>query len=73
MTETFSPSTGESLGKVAEGSQKDGELAIAAARTGFETWRAVAPLERAKVLRDAAAIIRKHGEELAMALSHKRS
>jgi len=66
MVESFSPSTGESHGKVANGMQRDGQLAIAAAQAGFETWRAVAPLERAKLLREAAAVIREHGDELAM-------
>lgn len=66
MTETFSPSTAESLGDVAEASKKDAELAIAAAQKGFEIWRLVLPAERGRILKEVAMIIREHGDELAM-------
>lgn len=65
-TESFSPSTGESLGKVAEGTSADANLAIEAAQKGFEVWKATLPAERGKIIKQAAAIVRKHGDELAM-------
>ncbi len=64
--ETFSPSTGESLGAVAWAGADDVDRAVLAAKAGFLEWRQVKPLERARVLREAARLIREHGEELAL-------
>ena len=63
---TINPSTGESLGEVGWGDAEDVDLAVKAAYRGFQTWRALKPLERAKILREAAQLIRKHGRELAL-------
>src|SRR5450631_624925 len=65
-TDTFNPSTGETICSVQVADAADVDAAIAAARRGFVAWRAVAPLERARLLRKAAAILREHGDELAM-------
>jgi betaine-aldehyde dehydrogenase len=59
--DTISPGTGESLGKVADGSVADAEAAIAAAKAAFRDWRRVLPLERAKMLRAIAEVLRKNG------------
>ncbi len=64
--DTINPGTGESLGKVADGSVADAEAAIAAAKAAFKDWRRVPPLERAKMLRKIADVLRKNGDELAM-------
>src|SRR5712691_7202961 len=64
--EVTSPGTGESLGKVVDGTAADAEAAIAAAKAAFKEWRRVLPLERAKMLRAIADVLRKNGEELAM-------
>src|ERR1700681_837831 len=64
--EVTSPGTGESLGKVAEGNTADAQSAIAAAKAVFRDWRRLAPLERAKMLRAIAEVLRKNGDELAM-------
>src|SRR5919201_1550713 len=64
--DAISPGTGESLGKVVDGSAADAEAAIAAAKAAFAEWRRVPPLERAKMLRAIADVLRKNGEELAM-------
>ena len=63
---SISPGTGEPLGKVVDGSAADAEAAIAAAKAAFADWRRVPPLERAKMLRAIADVLRKNGEELAM-------
>ena len=63
---TVNPATGEALGEVAWGDAADVDQAVKAAYRGFQTWRAVKPLERAKILREAAQLIRKHGRELAL-------
>src|SRR6266511_4368517 len=64
--DTISPGTGESLGKVVDGSVADAEAAIAAAKAAFREWRKVLPLERAKMLRAIADVLRKNSNELAM-------
>jgi betaine-aldehyde dehydrogenase len=61
-----SPATGEALGQVADGSAEDAVAAIEAAQRGYEQWRDVAPLERARLMREVAAVIRSHAEELAL-------
>ena len=64
--ETFSPSTGQSLGRVAWADAAEVDAAVRAAEAGFRAWRAVKPLERGRILREAAAIIRANGRELAL-------
>src|SRR6266403_5241312 len=64
--DAVSPGTGEPLGKVIDGSAADAEAAIAAAKVAFRDWRRVPPLERAKMLRAIAEVLRKNGDELAM-------
>jgi betaine-aldehyde dehydrogenase len=61
-----SPGSGTSLGDVAEAGQADVDRAVAAAKVGFAEWRRVPPLERAKILRRIAELLRQHGEELAL-------
>src|SRR5262250_1684945 len=64
--DAVSPGTGESLGKVVDGSVADAEAAIAAAKAAFREWRRVLPLERARMLRAIADVLRRNGNELAM-------
>ena len=64
--EVTAPGSGASLGKVVEGNVADAEAAIAAAKAAFKEWRRVPPLERAKMLRAIAEVLRKNGDELAM-------
>ena len=63
---TINPATGESLGEVGWADPTDVDHAVKAAYRGFQTWRGMKPLERAKILREAAQLIRKHGRELAL-------
>jgi betaine-aldehyde dehydrogenase len=64
--ETINPATGESLGRVADPGIEDAEAAIAAAKKAYAEWRRVPPLERAKMLRRGAEILRKNAHELAL-------
>ncbi|MBS8224696.1 aldehyde dehydrogenase family protein [Vannielia litorea] len=64
--ETFNPGTGDVLATVAEAGRVDVDVAVEAARRGFREWRDVTPLERAKILKEIAALLRKHGDELAL-------
>jgi len=66
LDETFNPSTGESLGRVACAGTADVDAAVAAARRGFEAWKDVAPQERARILRRIAELLRENAEELAL-------
>src|SRR5450432_957605 len=63
--DTLNPSTGESLGRVATCGAADVDAAVASAKRGFDEWRAVLPLERAKILRRVAQLLRDHASELA--------
>ena len=64
--DTFSPSTGEALGQVAEANAADVDAAAHAAHEAFRNWRRTTPRERADALRKIAAAIRAHAEELAL-------
>ena len=63
--DVISPGTGESLGRVADGSMADVDAAVESARQAFPAWRDTPPLERAKLLRRFAAIVRDNAKELA--------
>jgi len=65
-TDVLNPATGALLARVAEGRAADADAAVAAAREGFALWRSVPPLERARTLRAAAEVLRRHAAELAM-------
>lgn len=60
------PATGESLGDVPEADQADVDHAVRAALEAFESWRELAPRERADLLRLCAQRLRQHGEDLAL-------
>jgi betaine-aldehyde dehydrogenase len=60
-----SPSTGQELGSFAVAGAEDVDRAVAAARAGFAQWRRVAPLERARVLREMARRLAARRDELA--------
>ena len=59
------PATGEIITKVEGLSAEETDAAIAVAAAAFEGWRAVAPGDRARLLRRFAAAVDAHGEELA--------
>jgi betaine-aldehyde dehydrogenase len=65
-SESRNPGSGELLCAVAEAGPEDIDAAVDAAKAGFAAWRDVAPLQRARILREVAARIRAHGPELAM-------
>jgi betaine-aldehyde dehydrogenase len=65
-THSLNPATQEDLGPVAEASPEDVDQAVRAAHDAFPTFRSIPPLRRAEMLRQAAAIVRNHAEELAL-------
>ena len=66
MTTTLiNPSTGAAIREVPSTSAEDADAAIERAQEAFTSWRAVAPGERARLLRSFAAAVDAHVEELA--------
>ena len=65
--ETYNPSTGEVLARVAEGESEDINRAVAAARKAFESgpWPKMTPSQRGRLLWKLADLIEKNAEELA--------
>lgn len=61
----LNPATEEQIGTVAHADRSDLDEALAAADKGFKIWRAVAPFERAKIMRKAAALMRERAENIA--------
>lgn len=64
--ELFSPGDGTALGPCADASDRDVDAAVRAADAAFRQWRDTPPFERARVLRHAADVIRRHRDELAL-------
>src|ERR1700733_14079379 len=64
--ETINPGTGESLGPVADCGTADIDAAVASAKAAFPAWRDTPPLERARLLKRIATVLRDHAEELAL-------
>ena len=59
------PATGEVLGTVAHARPADLDRALLAAQRGFAIWKNTSALERTKVLRKAAALLRERSEPIA--------
>jgi acyl-CoA reductase-like NAD-dependent aldehyde dehydrogenase len=60
------PATGGVLDSVPRGTPDDVDAAVARARAAYPAWRAVAPADRAAVLRRVSDAVRDHLEELAV-------
>ena len=65
MTILISPVTEQEIGEVPSTSLEETDAAIERAQEAFAGWRAVAPGERARLLRAFAAVVDAHIEELA--------
>jgi acyl-CoA reductase-like NAD-dependent aldehyde dehydrogenase len=65
MTVVVNPATEETIAEVPAASADDADRAVEAARRAFPGWRAVAPTDRARLLRRLAGLVEEHGEELA--------
>jgi succinate-semialdehyde dehydrogenase/glutarate-semialdehyde dehydrogenase len=61
----LNPATGEQIGTVAHASHADLDRALAAAAKGFEVWRRTAAVERSKLMRKAADLIRERVDHIA--------
>ena len=68
----FNPATGEEIGRVAHAGIADLDRALAAAQKGFETWRDIPAIERAKTMRRAAALMRERADGIAALLTQEQ-
>jgi acyl-CoA reductase-like NAD-dependent aldehyde dehydrogenase len=59
------PATEEAIAELPEATAEDADRAVAAAKAAFPAWRAVAPEDRARLLRRLAALVEERAEELA--------
>lgn len=65
------PSTGEAFATVANAEPEDGRDAVAAATKAAAAWRALAPRERAEILRRAWVLMQERKEDLARLISQE--
>src|SRR5687767_2685932 len=63
--------TGEVMGRVPAGTQKDIDAAVAAARSAFETWSALPPDRRAEYLEKISAALKARADELAKTIAQE--
>jgi acyl-CoA reductase-like NAD-dependent aldehyde dehydrogenase len=66
VTTVVNPATEETIAELPEVGVGDTDAAVAAATAAFPAWRAVAPADRARLLRRLAASVEEHAEELAL-------
>lgn len=65
----INPATGEAVGEVPHATPQDIEAALQAADASFRTWRHVAPLDRSRILRRAAELLRSRTDQLATVIT----
>jgi succinate-semialdehyde dehydrogenase/glutarate-semialdehyde dehydrogenase len=61
----INPATEEAIGRVPHATTADLDRALTAAQKGFDTWRAVFPDQRGKIMKKAADLMRARAEEIA--------
>jgi acyl-CoA reductase-like NAD-dependent aldehyde dehydrogenase len=65
VTTLVNPATEETIAEIEAASSEQTDAAVAKAKDVFPAWRAVAPTDRARLLRRLAGLVEEHGEELA--------
>jgi betaine-aldehyde dehydrogenase len=66
LISVVNPATEETIAELPAASVEETDAAVAAAKAAFPSWRAVAPADRARLLRRLAGLVEEHGEELAL-------
>ncbi len=61
----LNPATEQPLAELEQAGVEETDTAVARAKAAFPAWRAVAPTDRARLLRRLATLVEEHGEELA--------
>ena len=70
--EVLNPATDEIVGKVADGDEKDAELALQAAQKAQKDWAALPAIERADLLRGLEREVQANREEIATVLTKEQ-
>ena len=68
----FNPASGQEIGRVAHAGIADLDRALASAQKGFDTWRAMAAVERARIMRRAAALMRERADAIGILLTQEQ-
>ena len=66
----LNPATEQPIAELERAGVEETDAAVARAKAAFPAWRAVAPADRARLLRRLATLVEEHGEELARIESH---
>jgi len=62
----LNPATEDPIAELPEAGVEEADAAVERAREAFPGWRAVAPADRARLLRRLATLVEEHAEELAL-------
>jgi betaine-aldehyde dehydrogenase len=65
MLTVLNPATEEPLAELERAGAEEADAAVARAKAAFPAWRAIAPSDRARLLRRLAELVEQHAEELA--------
>ena len=68
----LNPATGAEIGRVAHAGIADLDRALAATQKGFATWRAMPAIERSKLMRAAAALVRERADAIAASMTQEQ-
>jgi succinate-semialdehyde dehydrogenase / glutarate-semialdehyde dehydrogenase len=63
------PATSTEIGRVAHAAIADLDAALIAAQKGFIVWRAMPAIERSKIMRQAAVLMRERADKIAMLMT----
>lgn len=72
VRDVINPATEEPMGRVEAIDAEGLDLALSAAAAGFETWKKTSAYDRARLIRDAVAIIRSRKEEIARIMTEEQ-
>ena len=64
--DVINPATGEPIGAVAHARTADLDLALEAAKSGFEVWKKTSPFSRYKMMRNVASLLKERVKEIVM-------
>ena len=68
----FNPATGLEIGRVAHASKADLDRALAATQKGFDVWRKTPAIERSKIMRQAASLLRERAGAIAALMTQEQ-
>ena len=72
MIPVINPSTEEVISEIPAATKEDADCAVLAAEAAQKDWAKKAPIERAKYLREIAALVRENGEMIARTIAEEQ-